>query len=275
LRSLLGWSFTNPPSTRPFTLTITSLVSIGGVAYGIDSSTNTYTCNPGNINISSLSVASLSINAVTTYTITFTTVYALTSGSYIGIRFPNYITVASGCSSTNGLLSCTVTNNSYGNVSISGAIAAGTSLNVRFTSVTNPNQALITNSFQIFTYYDSGLDSLVDRLTSGLSVTSSANEIPLGNVFIVPSSLFTYATTSYIFSINLVDRILADGYISITFPPTITLTTVSIVTASFNTASCLVAASGNRVNLTSCFSADLAALGISFTLSGIINPPSF
>ena len=273
-RPLAGWTFTNPPSTRTFTITLTSLFVSGGVTYGIDSSTLTYNCNPGNIIVYSLSTISSAINAVTTYSISFTTIYALTTGSYIGIVFPSYITVGSGCTSTNGLLSCTVSNTSYANISISGTVPAGTSLNVKFTSVTNPGQAFTSSSFLIYTYYDSGLDSLVDRLTSGMTFTAVANQIPPANVYITPSSTYTYANANYIFTVTLVDNILAGGTIGITFPSAFTFATVALASASFPTGSCSLGVSGKNVNLTGCFSNDYAPLTITLTLSGIINPPS-
>lgn len=273
-RPLAGWTFTNPPSTRPFTITLTSVVVSGGITYGIDSTTNTYNCLPGSISVYSLIPNSFVINAMTTYTITFTTIYALTTGSYIGITFPQYISIGVGCSSTNGLLSCSVSNTSYGNISISGAVPLGTSLTIKFTAVTSPSQAFTSSPFIIYTYYDSGLDSIVDRLLTGVTFTGTANTIPASNVVITPSSLFTYASANYIFSITLVDKILAGGTISFTFPSTITLGSVGLVSASFSTTTCSLGISGNNVNITGCFLVDYATLGITITLSGIINPPS-
>jgi hypothetical protein len=271
---LLGWNFVNPPSTRPFTLTLTSLYSTGGSAYGIDTLTNSYNCNSGSIVTYSLTALNYAINALTTYTITFSTVNTLTTGSFIAIVFPPYITLSGSCSSTNGALSCAVSNTSYANISISGPISGGTSLSIKFTSVTNPSQAFTSAPFAIYTYYDSGLDSLVDKLTSGMTFTGQANLLPLSNVFVVPSSLFTYASSNYIFSLQLTDSILAGGYIAIAFPSAITLGSVGIVTASFSTGSCSLAVSGSSVNITGCFAATYTTLAITFTLSGILNPPS-
>jgi hypothetical protein len=273
-RPLSGWTFTNPPSTRQFTITLTSVFVTDGITYGIDSTSNSYSCLPGNISVYSLTPNTFAINAMTTYSITFTTVYPLTSGSYIGITFPQHISVGAGCSSTNGLLSCSVSNTSYGNISISGAVPLGTSLTIRFTAVTNPSQEFRSNPFIIYTYYDSGLDSIVDRLLSGMTFTGIANTIPASNVVITPSSLFTYTTSNYIFSVTLVDRIVADGVVSITFPSTITLGSVGLVSATFPTTTCSLVISDKTVNITGCFSADYATLSMTITLSGIINPPS-
>jgi hypothetical protein len=273
---LFGWNFVNPPSSRQFTISLTSMYSIGGSTYGIDSQTNSYSCNSGNISTYSLSSTSYAINAVAAHTITFTTVYALTSGSYIGIYFPNYITLVLGssCSSTNGLLACTVSNTSYANISISGAIPAATSLSIKFNSVNNPNQAFTTGSFSIYTYYDSGLDSLVDKLISGMTFTAVANQLT-SNVYVVPSNNVTYTLANYIFSIQLTDKILAGGSIAITVPTAVTLNSVGIVSSSFSTSTCVLSVSGNSINLTSCFATDYTNLAITFTLSGFTNPNSF
>jgi len=142
--------------------------------------------------------------------------------------------------------------------------------------VTNPNQVATTNSIALATYYDSGLDSLVDQLTSGLTMTPTANVIPLSNVYILPSTLVTYASNvNYIFSITLVNKIPAGGLISIQFPSAISISGISLSSATFSTVTCsLGVPSSNVINITNCFSTDMATLGISITLAGIVNPPS-
>lgn len=247
----------------------------GGTAYGIDSTTNTYSCTPGSITTYSLTASSYAINAVTVYTIKFTTIYPLKSGSYIAIVFPNYISlvISSSCSSTNSFLSCSVANTSYANISISGTVSAGTSLTLTFNSVTNPSQVMTTSSFSIYTYYDSGLDSIVDKITSGMTFTSIANQLT-SNVYVVPSSFTTYSASNYIFSVQMTDMILAAGYITIAFPSTFTLGTITLLSASFPTSTCVVSLSGYTVTINSCFSSNYATLAITFTLGGITNPNS-
>lgn len=252
------------------------MYNTGGISYGIDSTTNTYSCTPGSITTYSLTASSYAINAVTAYTIIFTTIYPLKSGSFIGITFPTYISLVLGssCSSTNSFLSCSVSNTSYANISISGVVSASTSLTLTFNSVTNPNQAMTTGSFLIYTYYDSGLDSIVDRLLSGMTFTSIANQLT-NNVYVVPSSFTTYTASNYIFSVEMTDIIIASGYISIVFPSSFTLGTVTLLSASFPTSTCTVSLSGYTVSINSCFSSNYATLAVTFTLGGITNPKSF
>lgn len=275
-KSLFGWTFTNPPSTRPFTITLTSLYSFGGTTYGIDTSTNTYNCSNGVIATATISSTSYAINAVASYTFRFTTINALTTGSYISIVFPSYTSavIGSSCSSTNSFLSCSVANSSYLNISVGGAVAGGTSLTITVNSANNPNQAMTTASFGIYTYYDSGLDSLVDRLITGLTLTALANQLSSSNVFVIPSTYVVYASSNYIFSIQLLDPIRSGGYFSITFPSAITLSSVSIISASFPISTCVLSVSGSTLNITSCFSADYSTLGVTLTLGGVRNPNS-
>ena len=105
----------------------------------------------------------MSVNAVTQYTLSFTTTNALTTNSFISIFFPSELTATvGGCTTNNALISCSVTNTSYAALSITGAISGNTSIVVTFPSVKNPIQAQTTSSFQVYSYYDSGLDSMVD-----------------------------------------------------------------------------------------------------------------
>lgn len=166
------------------------------------------------------------------------------------ITLPNYISIQSGgiCSSSNALLGCSVTSPTLATIIITGSVSKLTSITVTLNSIINPPQALTTSSFNIATYYDTGLDSLVDSLTTGMTFTSTAKQLT-SNVFVVPSSYVTYAFSNYIFSIQLTDKIIAGGYISITFPNDITVGTISIVSASFTTTSCTLNVSGNIVKI--------------------------
>ena len=202
----------------------------------------------------------------------FVTNNALTTNSYICVVFPSSISIAGSCSSTNSFISCSIINSSYANLTVSGSIPASTNISITFNQVTNPSQAYTTTSIQIYTYWDSGLDSMVDTLTTGLTITTKAR--PISNVAITPTSLVTYAFTDYAFSMTTLDPIPSGGIIVITFPPTITLGNVSIISASFSTASCNISISGNTVTLSSCFGSTLAAGSHTFNLSKIYNPPS-
>lgn len=275
-RILTGWTVVTPPSTRTYTITVTSFYSITSGTYGIDTRTNSYNCTAGVIATYSFFSTNYFINAVATYTFTFTTVNNLVTGSMITITFPAYISVQAGgtCSSSNVLLSCTMTSSTLATLTLSGAINKATSITITLNQVINPSQALISSSFAINTYYDSGIDSLVDTLATGLTLPCVAKQLT-SNVVVVPSSYVTYASANYIFSVQLTDKIIAGGYISITFPADIILDTIAILSASFSTATCNIGVVGNVVNIQNCFSSDYATLGLAFTLSGFRNPTSF
>lgn len=152
---LLGFNIINPRSTRPFTVTLKTTFSTGGVVYGIDSRTNSYKCNSGSLSSAQIILNSYQINALTTYTLTFTTANQLASGGYINIIFPGTITLGASCSSTNSSLSCSITNSTNSYVSVTSTIAANSVLRIIFISVKNSVQALISASIIINTYYDS------------------------------------------------------------------------------------------------------------------------
>jgi len=188
------------------------------------------------------------------------------------VVFPPTLSVSGSCGSTNAFISCTVTNLTSANLSITGSIPAFTSISLTFNQVTNPNQAFTTNSIKIYTYYNSSLATLVDTLTSGLTMTAKAR--PITAVTIDPTSLITYALTNYYFTIKTLDPIPSGGNITITFPSSISLGSVNITSSSFSNVTCSVIVSGNSVTLTSCFSSPLAAGTLTLNLSNIYNPPS-
>ena len=271
---LAGFNVVNPRSTRSFTVTLRTSYLIGGITYGIDSRTNTYRCNSGTLTSASISLASFKINALTTYTLTFTISNQLTLGSSIGVMFPSIITLGTSCSSPNSSLSCSISNSTYANISVSSTIAASSIIRITFSSVKNANQAQTSTSLSITTYYDSLLDSLVDTLSTGLTIAFVSNELT-SNVIVLPSSSITYALSDYTFSVKLLDGILSGGYITITFPSQVNFLTPSISTANFPISSCVLNISATVISINNCFSSDLALLGISFTLSGFRNPSSF
>jgi hypothetical protein len=66
-------------------------------------------------------------------------------------------------------------------------MVAGSSLTLTVSPVLNAAEAIKTSSFAIYTYYDPGqYDSLVDDVTSGVTVTMTAQEIAFLSV--LPSS---------------------------------------------------------------------------------------
>jgi len=270
-----GFTIITPPSSRPFTFTYTTYNVSGGISYGIESTTVTIHCSTGTISTASLTANSYAVNAVTKYVISFNTANGLIAGSYIGITFPAYtaITLASTCLCSNGVVGCTVSSTSFANLTVSGAVVAGTTLTITFNSVTNPNQVMTTASFTIYTYYDSGLDSIVDTLTSGLTLTSIPNQIV--SMTVTPASMITYALTSYTIDCTLADPIPTGGNIAITFPTAVTFGSLSLTSTSFTNTTCTLTILSNLVTISSCFTSSVTNLTITLVFANIYNPPSF
>jgi hypothetical protein len=131
---------------------------------------------------------------------------------------------------------------------------------------------MVTASFTIYTYYDSGLDSIVDTLTSGLTLTIISN--PITSMTITPASLITYALTTYTISCTLADPIPSGGNISITFPTTVTLGNLTLASASFTNNTCTLTKSSNTATLSSCITSDVTNLAITLVFNNVYNPPS-
>jgi hypothetical protein len=269
-----SFSVVTPPSSRPFGITFTSLFLSSGTFYDIDSSSISITPVAGSLNNLTLTAASYFVNDNTTYTLVFATANALVAGSYVGVTLPSTVSLAAvgSCSANLSALACSITNSSYLNFSSAGAIPAGTAVALTFSPVTNPSQAITTASIAVRTYYDSGIDSMVDSATTGLTLTTVSRA--LSTVTVTPASLVTYASTNYLFTMALLDPIPVGGSIAVTFPPAITLGSVALVSASFATVSCLLTLNANLITLGGCFAGGLAAGSYTFTLSGITNPRS-
>lgn len=67
-----------------------------------------------------------------------------------------------------------IVSSNYVNFTLSAGIAAGSAVELTFNEVTNPDQAVTITSLQVFTYYDAGLDSIVDGVTENLTLTAVA-----------------------------------------------------------------------------------------------------
>jgi hypothetical protein len=233
----------------------------------------------GVMTAANLTLGTLSINKNTSYHIVFTTINALTSGSFIQIIFPSDSVVdpSATCSvNITNTSSCSKSNQNI-TIQINGTVSAGSIIKVIVTVVLNGPDAVTSSSFQIYTYYDNLYDSLVDQLTSGLNVTFTINTITIGSITL--ANYTTYASTSYSFSLQLIDSIPQGGYLQIDFPSSVTYVTGSLIlnSATFSIATCTI----NELNSTSiqilnCFlSSNMTTLSINFNISGIINPTSF
>lgn len=275
IRMLSAFKITTPPSSRSFSFVFTSLYLKDGVYYPIDTASYAVTPLAGVLTSVAVTGDSYSVNDVTTYYVSFTTTNKLTTGSYIGVEFPVSLVLgnASSCSANVSAISaCSITNSSFANLSLSGNLVGGSAVKVTFHGVVNPGEAQTTASIKVKTYYDNLLDSVVDKITSGLTVVIVARVFT--NVSVTPLSLVTYALDSYQFSVVLLDPIPAGGTIVVTFPSPISLGSVGLVSATFSSAFCSVVPSSLIVTLSGCFPSGLVSGAYSFSLSNIYNPPS-
>lgn len=269
--SIGNFTYTNPPSTMSYTLTIKFYVNSSGNTYDIGIWSNIYNCNPG-VMTGALTPGSLSINAISTYSLSLTTVNNLVSGSFINLIVPSNLVISSTCNVIGA--SCAYSSNNI-TVTFSSARPAGT-FNINF-QIKNPGSVQTTTTFTAFSYY-SGYTSLVDNLTSGITVTFTAN--PITSASINPQQNQTSQSTSYQFSITNKDPIPIGGYFTLTFPtsvgcgsPTLVLTPISSSLDPTCTAQCV----SSVVTFSNCMQSTVKTntTPIAFSLSPIINPPSF
>jgi phospholipid N-methyltransferase len=169
----------------------------------------------GSLTSSSVSISNNFVNALGDCLISFTTANNLVSGSLIEINFPYTLTVlGTSCSITGGTGVCTskvvVGPVSVVTVTLTAALNSGSGVTVLVLNVKNPSSAITTNSFSVNTYYDSGVDSGVDSVSSGLTLTSVPNEIDYA--IVMPILMQVAAVTSYRFTIILRDPITQGGY---------------------------------------------------------------
>jgi hypothetical protein len=123
---------------------------------------------------------------------------------------------------------------------LSSALPAGSALTFTIDSVLNPPSVLTTSSFAIYTYYDSGYDSLVDSVNH--SITVDITPKTMQEATITPASLTANSLTSYELNLTLNNPIPAFGSIAIKFPPSVTPSDLtSIASSTFNTDSCTLA----------------------------------
>ena len=126
-----------PKSSRTFTITATSYYVSGTTTYGIETMTNSYSCSPGMLSPVTLTETSPYVNAATTLSLTITLANAVYSGSYIGVSFPLYLTVTVGstCTANSSFIACAVTASNYSNLTVSGTVAAATTILITYNAV--------------------------------------------------------------------------------------------------------------------------------------------
>ena len=162
---------------------------------------------------------SYQVNQINPYTIKFTIANALTTGSVINIVFPSDLPIETATATcTMAGHTCTISSSTNASITVNSAITASTQLTVVVNDVHNAIEAKTTASFAIYTYYDSGYDSLVNQITSGLTITTIAKVLASGTA--TPTSKTTYELTSYTVEIPLDDPIPVGGSILVIFPAT-------------------------------------------------------
>lgn len=87
--SISGLTVITPPSSRSFTITISTQWIQNGTTYGIDSNFINYVVQVGSLTSVSVSPSNTSVNVVNQYTLNFTITNGLVSGSFVSINFPS------------------------------------------------------------------------------------------------------------------------------------------------------------------------------------------
>ena len=230
ISAIVSYTVVYPTSTRSVNINVSTITNTSGNVYYIDSVLRTITANAGNIVSASASASSNSVNALTTHTVTFTTINSLTSGSFITIQFPTELTLqGTSCTSSASSSTCAISTPNA-TITLTGSLSGGTSLTISVPNVKNPYSTQTTSSFQIITYYDSLYDSLVDTVTTGITVSSVANQLTTASV--TPTSLQVIANTTYTFSITLNDAITQGGSFDLVFPAEVSFATPTLAILS-------------------------------------------
>jgi hypothetical protein len=108
---------------------------------------------------------------------------------------------------------CSITTTSNITVNIVSTILSNTALTITITNIKNAKESLTTNSFAIYTYYDSQYDSSVDLATTGMTVNMTPKILSSGSI--TPTNMTNYAITNYLINLTLLDPIPVGGYIKV------------------------------------------------------------
>ena len=168
----------------------------------------------GNIINTSISLLNSEVNAITNYTISFTISNKLIAGSFINVVLPSQLNIQIGsasCSMTGH--TCSITTTSNITVNIVSTILSYTALTITLPNIKNAKESLTTNSFAIYTYYDSQYDSSVDLATTGMTVNMTPKILSSGSI--TPTNMTNYAITNYLINLTLLDPIPVGGYIKV------------------------------------------------------------
>lgn len=261
------FTLTNAPSSKKFTLAFTTQTYSSGTFYSVDSSSIDVQAVAATITVASVSAQNNLAYAIGQFTVSFTTINNLVSGSFAVIQFPSEMSIdpSSTCSTSVG--SCFFSGNTV-TANVQSPASGGSIISTVLSMVQNPLTTTASSTFSISTYYDAS-DSLVDQLTAGLTFTAAP--APLKWLQVTPSSRVVRDVSSYTISINFTNPVPAGVTLFLTFPTSIPISSVQY--SAINSLSCIVSSSLQVVTLASCFSSTTTGT-VSFTLSGIANPTS-
>lgn len=193
--SLGTFVITNPVSTQPVPIIVSSLIIVNSIYYKISEATINVTPSASNITVSNVVFTPKNANQISTYSLSFTTINNLVLNSFVVIKFPPEIKVNSNSTCVSLVGTCSADPNLQSiNLSLNSALAAPYSVGVNITNVLNPYNTIPSSSFTISSYYNNS-DSLVDTLTSGLTIKSDPNQI--SSVTLNASNQQTGALASY------------------------------------------------------------------------------
>lgn len=221
-----------------------------------------------------------SINAISKYTISFKTTNRLITTSFVVIVLPASLAIYAGttCSLTGFASTCAINSTLTLTVDINTIINAGSNLTVVINAVTNAATTTPTSSITITTYYED-TQSVVDQLTSGLTVT--ATSVPFRSVTLTPGSTTVGKITNYTLSIQIANALPATSILLITIPITsFAVSTITLLSFTIGSTAIPGCSISNTAPLTvqlssACFPSSTPALTtLKVVLGNITNPLS-
>jgi hypothetical protein len=225
-----------------------------------------------------ISVSNTSIGATTQYLIWFQTINKLISGSFIQIMLPSTLSLILNQTvcSTSVTGECSFINTTAINISLTASINPLTNISLTLNNMMNPTTTTPTSSITVTTYY-SDLTSIVDQITSGLTVTCTP--IILTSSTVSSNNPIVAAKASYNFTMRSTLTTLQNSIINLTFPSTFSESSYQLTSFSINgiaVPGCTISVSGLTVLFnSSCMSQNASNTSIiQFIISNITNPTS-
>jgi hypothetical protein len=192
----------------------------------------------------SASMVNTKVSKNTSYVFSITMTNPLSSLGMIKIVLPSQVSISTNSSScallvgigVNSVPFCTFSSSAnsilISNLNSSTANIAAQNLQLTINGLTNPTDTSTSSSFTIITYFSNTEAGVTDTGVAA-GVTATIGTIDISTVTIIPSSYVVYATgVTYTTSFNNTYTIPQNGYISITIPNDISISTVSLATYS-------------------------------------------